>query len=101
MRDPGSGVSTIFPGFIRDAGMFAKSEVKLPRGVRTRSPEDVAKAVVRAIERDKAEIDVAPFGLRIGAAFAGLAPEISGQTSRRMGAGRIAAALAAAQRESR
>jgi short-subunit dehydrogenase len=101
MRDSGVGVSTIFPGFIRDAGMFAKADVKLPRGVRTRSPQDVAAAVVRAIEKDKAELDVAPLGLRLGAAFSGLAPELSGQASRRMGAGRIAAGLAAGQRDNR
>src|SRR5262249_32826833 len=77
MRDAGVGVSTVFPGFIRDAGMFASARVALPRGVRTRSPEDVATAVVRAIERDKAEVDVAPFGLRVGAALAGLAPEFA------------------------
>ena len=44
----GVGVSVVFPGFIRDAGMFADAEVKLPTGVGTRSPEDVARAVVRA-----------------------------------------------------
>ncbi len=47
----GVGVSTVFPGFIRDAGMFADSGVRLPPGVGTRSPEDVACAVVEAIER--------------------------------------------------
>lgn len=101
MRDPGVGVSTVFPGFIRDAGMFAEAGVKLPRGVKTRSPEDVAAGVVRAIEKDKAEVDVAPLGLRIGAAFAGLAPEFSGRSSRRMGAAKISAGLASAQREKR
>ncbi len=101
MRDSKVGVSTIFPGFIRDAGMFAKADVKLPRGVRTRTPENVAAAVVRAIEKDKAEVDVAPLGLRLGAAFAGLAPEVSGKTSRRMGAAKIAAGLAAGQRDNR
>ena len=33
------GVTTIFPGFIRDAGMFASTGVVLPPGAGTRSPE--------------------------------------------------------------
>ncbi len=101
LRDANVGVSTIYPGFIRDAGMFAKSGVALPRGVRTRTPDDVARAVVQAIERNRSEIDVAPLDMRLGAAFAGLRPELSGRMSRRLGSERIASNLAAAQREQR
>lgn len=101
LRSSGVGVSTIFPGFIRDAGMFAKARVQLPRGVGTRSPEDVAAAVIRAIERNKAEIDVAPLGLRLGSIVAGLAPELSANSSRRMGGPRIAERLAAGGRDNR
>ncbi|HZV72842.1 MAG TPA: SDR family NAD(P)-dependent oxidoreductase, partial [Conexibacter sp.] len=101
LRPAGVGVSTIFPGFIRDAGMFANARVELPRGVGTRSPEDVADAVVRAIERNRAEADVAPLGLRAGAAFAGIAPELAATMSRRMGGKRIADNLAAGQRHNR
>ena len=36
LHDSGVGVSAVFPGFIRDAGMFADSGVKLPPGVGTR-----------------------------------------------------------------
>ena len=46
LRASNVGVSTVFPGFIRDAGMFADSGVELPSGVGTRTPEDVARAVV-------------------------------------------------------
>lgn len=101
LRASGVGVSTIFPGFIRDAGMFARADVKLPAGVGTRSPEDVAAAVVRAIERNKAEIDVAPLGLRLGSIISGLAPELSAHSSRRMGGPRIAEGLAAGGRDNR
>jgi uncharacterized protein len=101
LRPAGVGVSTVFPGFIRDAGMFADAGVKLPRGVATRSPDEVASAVVRAIERDRAEVDVAPFGLRAGAAIAGLVPQLAAAASRRMGDARIAEQLAAAQRGKR
>ncbi|HEU4703006.1 MAG TPA: SDR family NAD(P)-dependent oxidoreductase, partial [Conexibacter sp.] len=67
LKPSGVGVSTIFPGFIRDAGMWVNSGARLPSGVGTRSPEDVAAGVVRAIERNRAEVDVAPFMLRVGA----------------------------------
>lgn len=38
LRDRGVGVSTVFPGFIRGAGMFAEAGVELPKGVATRTP---------------------------------------------------------------
>lgn len=97
----GVGVSTVFPGFIRDAGMFANSGVRLPPGVGTRSPEDVACAVVEAIERNRAEVDVAPLSLRAGAAVAGLAPELAMNVARRMGSDAISRKFAAAQRDKR
>ena len=37
LHQHGIGVSVVLPGFIRDAGMFADSGVKLPPGVGTRS----------------------------------------------------------------
>ncbi len=101
LRASGVGVSTIFPGFIRDAGMFARADVDLPPGVGTRSPEDVAAAVVKAVERNKAEIDVAPLGLRVGSMFSGIAPELALNGSRRMGGPRIAEGLAAGGRDHR
>jgi short-subunit dehydrogenase len=101
LHDTGVGVSAVFPGFIREAGMFAESQVQLPRGVGTRSPEDVAKATVEAIERNRGEIDVAPFSLRIGSAFSGIAPEMAASFSRKMGSDKIAHQLADAQRAKR
>jgi short-subunit dehydrogenase len=98
LHGTGVGVSTIFPGFIRDAGMFARSGVTLPRGVGTRSPEEVATAVVRAIEHDLSEVDVAPVGLRVGALMAGVAPAVSGTVQRWLGAGKIADDIARGQR---
>jgi uncharacterized protein len=101
MREHGVGVSTVFPGFISDAGMFHEAGVKLPGYVATRTPEQVADAVVRAIEGNRAEVDVAPLGLRLGAAAAGLFPEVSGRLQRRLGSDRIATGLADAQRDKR
>jgi len=101
LHGTGVGVSTIFPGFIRDAGMFARSGVVLPKGVGTRSPEEVAIAVVRAIEHDRGEVDVAPVGLRAGALVAGVAPTVSATVQRWMGAGKIADDIARGQRGAR
>jgi uncharacterized protein len=97
LRAAGVGVSVVMPGFIRDAGMFADSGVRLPPGVGTRTPEQVADAVISAIERNRAEIGVAPAPLRVGAALAGIAPEPSAAVSRRMGSHKIATAVAATQ----
>lgn len=98
LRPRGVGVSAVFPGFIRDAGMFAESGVKLPPGVGTRTPEDVARAVVSAIQRDRAEIDVAPLGLRAGAAFAGLAPSVAAAVTQRLGDDKVSEAMAEGQK---
>jgi uncharacterized protein len=98
LRGHGVGVSVVLPGFIRDAGMFADSGAKLPPGVGTRSPEDVAEAVVSAIKRNRAEVEVAPVGLRVGAAAAAVAPALSAAVSRRLGSERIAGQIVAGQR---
>jgi short-subunit dehydrogenase len=101
LRPHGVGVSTVFPGFIRDAGMFADTGITLPRGVGTRKPEDVAAAVVAAIDGDRAEIDVAPLGLRLGAAFGGLAPALASSVTRRLGSDDLAAQMSERQRSHR
>lgn len=101
LRDSGVGVSAVFPGFIRDAGMFAESGAKLPPGVGTRTPEDVAKAVLSAIERNRGEVDVAPVALRVGALFGGVAPETAAAVTRRMGGDKVAAQIIAGQGEKR
>jgi short-subunit dehydrogenase len=101
LHNSGVGVSAVFPGFIRDAGMFAESGVSLPKAVGTRTPEDVAKAVVVSIERDRAEIDVAPFTLRASTIFAGVAPELASSVARKMGSNEIADAIGVGQRDKR
>jgi short-subunit dehydrogenase len=97
----GVGVTTVFPGFVRDAGIFAKSGAKLPFGVGTSSPQEVADAVVRGVERGKAEIDVAPIAVRSSARLFGLAPSVVIAVGRRLGGARFASDFAKRQRESR
>lgn len=94
LHGSGVGVTTVFPGFIRDAGMFHDSGAKLPPLVGTRKPEHVARAVARGIERGRLEIDVAPFGQRVGAKLAGLAPAFAANVQRRVGGDEISAAIA-------
>ena len=101
LRRSGIGVSVITPGAIREAGMFADSGVKLPRGVGTRKPEDVASAVISGIEKNRAEIDVAPFSLSSGARAFGLAPSLVAAVNRRLGANPLATAIAEGQRDKR
>jgi uncharacterized protein len=97
LHGTGVGVSTVFPGFIRGAGMFADTGVSLPPGVGTRAPEDVAAAVIEAIEHDRAELDVAPLPLRVGTAVSELAPALSAAVSRRLGSHEIATSVAERQ----
>lgn len=101
LRAAGVGVSVVMPGFIRDAGMFADSGAKLPFGVGSRTPEQVAAAVISAIERNRAEVDVAPPAMRVGAMISGIAPELSAAVSRRLGSHELATAVAGAQVDKR
>ena len=93
----GIGVSCIFPGFIRDAGMFAESGAELPRGVGSSTPQEVADAVVSSIERNRFEVDVAPLSVRLGATFGSIAPGVAAKLSARMGGESLADQLAEGQ----
>ncbi|HEV7806912.1 MAG TPA: SDR family NAD(P)-dependent oxidoreductase [Solirubrobacteraceae bacterium] len=101
LHGSGVGVSAIFPGFIRDAGMFEDAGVKLPRGTGTRSPEQVARATLRAIERNRGEVDVAPVALKLGATISGIAPELAAAVTRKAGGDEIAAQFEAGQLDKR
>ncbi len=97
----GVGVTTVFPGFIRDAGMFHNTGVKLPAGAGTRSPEDVAAAVLRAVRSSPAEIDVAAFEQVLGAYLYAFAPGLINALQKMSGGEKIAAQIADAQRHKR
>jgi len=101
LHGTGVGVTTVFPGFIRDAGMFADTKVTLPRGAGTRSPEDVGRAVVRAVREDPAEITVAAFEQAFGALVAGISHPLVATLQRMLGGGKVAAEIAAAQSHKR
>jgi uncharacterized protein len=101
LRGSGVGVSVVLPGFISDAGLFHDANVDLPGWVSTKTPDDVARAVIGAIERNRLEVDVAPLSLRVGALFAGAAPSLSARVQRLLGAGKIAEEYERGQRDKR
>ncbi|HEX6782577.1 MAG TPA: SDR family NAD(P)-dependent oxidoreductase [Solirubrobacterales bacterium] len=73
----GVGVSIVSPGFIREAGMFAEAGAKPPPGMGTSTPEQVGAATVKAIERNKVEVTIAPLAQRAGAHLALFSPSLS------------------------
>jgi short-subunit dehydrogenase len=83
------------------AGMWADAEVDPPPMVGTTTPKKVAQAVVRAIERNRNEITVAPMRQRFIAEVGYRHPEFAGRVQRRGGADRIADELAAGQANKR
>ncbi|MGI5171381.1 SDR family NAD(P)-dependent oxidoreductase [Spirillospora sp. CA-253888] len=85
LRPHGVGVSGIYPGIVRQAGMAARAGLAAPRILGSRTCEDVARAVVRAIGSDAAEVDVASLAMRLGARFAGVAPVLSSGVQRLIG----------------
>jgi short-subunit dehydrogenase len=93
LHGTGVGVSTIFPGPIRDAGMLADTGVAIPRGFGTSSPQDVARAVAQAIEGDRAETTVASAGLRFLVGLGAVAPVLVGRLARLAGAARVREAM--------
>ncbi len=90
----GVGVSIVSPGFIREGGMFAESGAKAPPGLGTSTPEEVARATVRAIENDKVEVTVAPARQRFLAHFGLASPGIAVRVSSGSAGQRSAAEIA-------
>ncbi|HKP88428.1 MAG TPA: SDR family NAD(P)-dependent oxidoreductase [Thermoleophilaceae bacterium] len=101
LRGKGIGVTTVFPGFIRDAGMFADTELKLPPGAGTRTPEQVADGVLTGIATNRAELDVAALPQRLGGRLFGPLPRLVAWSVRATGGERLAERMSEAQRVKR
>jgi short-subunit dehydrogenase len=97
----GVGVSIVSPGFVREAGMFHDADASEPPGLGTTTPKRVAKAVERAIRRDRVEITVAPRRQRFVTELGYRHPGLASRIQRSLGAGEIADELAAGQSEKR
>jgi short-subunit dehydrogenase len=100
LQGTGIGCSIVNPGFVRDVGMFADTGVQLLPGLGTVTSEQVSRAVVRAVRSNRAELDVAPFPLRIGTLIGSLAPNLSSVVQARVGSG-LSRQMADAQRAKR
>jgi short-subunit dehydrogenase len=94
LSSKGVGVSIVSPGFIEDAGMFADSGAKPPPPLGTRPAEEVGAAVVRAIERNKVEIVVAPIVDRALSHIALAGPGITARLQASPSSQRVAAGIA-------
>ena len=81
----GSGVSAsvVLPGTMTDAGMLADAHLPTSPGTKGTSCDFVARGVITAIEKDRAEVDAADLPTRIVARLAGLAPELTARLTRR------------------
>jgi short-subunit dehydrogenase len=101
LRGADVGVSVIFPGIIRDAGMFADAKVEVPKGLPTNSSAEVARAIITAVERNRGEVDVAPLSLRLLSSLSGAAPGFVAGLTRRLGADDMLVEAAAGQRDKR
>lgn len=97
----GIGVSIVSPGTIREAGMYADTGADPIPGMGTGSPQQVADGVVRAIERNKVEIAVAPLRQRALAHFAMASPGISVKVASGESGQKAAAAVAYNQLDKR
>ena len=95
----GVGVSVVSPGFIRDAGMFAKSGAKTPPLTGTATPEQVGAAVLRAIRKNPTEISVAPPLTRALTHVGMISPAISSRVQSAPVGQRAAEAVAAGHAE--
>jgi len=101
LRGTGVGATTVFPGVVADAGMWADGGLDLPRGVKASKPSAVADAVIAGIEKDKPEITVANPIERLGGVLAGPAPRLVSFINRHGGTNELAEALAGKQTEKR
>ncbi|HEX4035058.1 MAG TPA: SDR family NAD(P)-dependent oxidoreductase [Solirubrobacteraceae bacterium] len=97
----GVGVSLVSPGFIASAGMYADTAIKLPPPMSAVPMARVIDAIVRAIEKDRGEIDVASLPMRVGADVANLAPGLAARVGRLIGASDLALQFEERQSEKR
>jgi short-subunit dehydrogenase len=70
----GVQVSVVCPGYVENAGMFAKFGMKAPAMLGSTTPEKVAAAVVRAIEANQLEVIVNSIPVRPLLALNALSP---------------------------
>jgi short-subunit dehydrogenase len=97
----GVGVTTVFPGFIREAGMFADTGVTLPRGMGTRSPQQVAQAVIAGVTRNAPELIVASTEQRVAGWLGSISPGLVAAVERLLNSDTLGDAVTQRQRHKR
>jgi short-subunit dehydrogenase len=101
LRHEGAPVSAsaVCPGFVEGEGMFAEQRrgfgVRAPRLVGSTTPDRVADAVLRAVERDLPEVIVNPGPMRPILALGLLLPRLSEWLAPRIGANDVFADVTA------
>ncbi|HVV30275.1 MAG TPA: SDR family NAD(P)-dependent oxidoreductase [Mycobacteriales bacterium] len=98
LHGTGVTVSVVLPGPVSDAGMWAETGLAAQAGKMKQSrPSDVADAVLAAMTRNRAEIDVMSAQLRFMSALALLRPSWAAAMTRK-GSKEFAAAMVEAHR---
>ena len=89
-RGSGVGLSVICPGFVSEAGMYVdtmeSTGVKASWLLGTSKPDKVARAVIKAIKKDKPEIIVNPNAVRVLMTLAEASPSLGERLVRATGA---------------
>lgn len=85
LDEAGVGASVICPGFIADAGKFARDNLRTPKLINATTPDKVAQAVIQAIENRHREVIVSPGPIRFLLAINTLFPKIGNIFYRRIG----------------
>jgi short-subunit dehydrogenase len=85
LRDTGVAVSVICPGFVADAGMFARRQREAPGVVGACAPEDVAAAVLHAIRDRAMDILVTPRPARPLVALQAMSPRLITRLTEKLG----------------
>jgi len=88
MAEYNIGVSAICPSFVRDAGMFqdSKGGAGAPRLAGSVSPVEVAEQTIKAVQKNRPEVIVAPGLTRVVDVLHALAPRLTTSVARRSGA---------------
>ncbi|HET7371492.1 MAG TPA: SDR family oxidoreductase [Gammaproteobacteria bacterium] len=85
LAERGVRVSLVSPGFVTDAGLFARRDKQAPSGLGTSRPTQVARAVAKVLETNAAEIVVNPRPARLLMGLEAVAPQLATRVAGRLG----------------
>ncbi len=85
LQGTGVNITTICPGFVTDAGLFARKERLAPRSLGSCTPDQVANAVLRALSSNKPEIMVNSMPVRPLMAIKSISPNMAMSLGNRLG----------------